>query len=462
LDGDEEPPAVTKSGSRVLRAVVSAELPVAEVEFFAGTRSLGSSTEPPFEFDVSITSFESGVQVYSAVATDAAGQDGLDELEVSVNVVGGAIESLSEDIFPAGFTGEVDIAVGGGIQVDEERAYVAGFNESGTGALFAFDVALNEIWGREIGDSGIRAAPSILPSGDLALGISMNGDWEVQVISSVDGAVQAAWPLAYSPKPGERNDGWGPLTVVRDGKIEATSTPFSVSRYNNDGSGAVARYQATGAVADLATSFAGTSTFVSFGHVLEFSDTPCATGTRNCVASVRANGELEWMSGLTEIASGVHYLAPTRDGGVLIVGEVFEEADGSYHLLRFGPNGQNEREAWGGELPYDVAWEEGDRVADAAAHPSDGIIVCGTNGPIIQGAGEDENRSPEPYVAAYDGSLDKVWELRDFVDDLRGSSVLACAANSRHVFVYGVRDPVASGDGTPPVDGSAWIAKITL
>jgi|GEM_PF-1513542 len=147
-NGSATPADVTQSSQIHLSATVTDDNGVSSVAFYDGDTLLGTVTEEPFEFDVLVTSVESGSHAFSAVATDTVEQETTsDEIPLNVSIVGGDVIDTNEGLFE----GISSFGIFGGIaQVSENRLVVVGVNamteiEAPISSIVTLDENLSQI-----------------------------------------------------------------------------------------------------------------------------------------------------------------------------------------------------------------------------------------------------------------------------------------------------------------------------
>ncbi len=456
LDGVDDPAALTTQGVHELVAEVIGGK-VSLVEFFDGEQPLGSDSEAPYRLDLPITSIDSGFKVLRAVARVDGSVVGEAALEVSINVAGGNVDAIERNVLstslrPAGISG-----VGGGIAVHEGRVYIAAISADGTGELLSLLPELEEQWRRSF-TNGLLSAPAGLDVGRVGVANLQGGNWVVQVVSTDDGDTVASWILGA--EPGGFAD-FGPLLAPASGGVLASTAistleAFSIEGAPIDSSAVDLSY---GVITSLVAGGPDDLVFAAFGDAFESEDSSCATTSDFCAAAVTASGTLEWVTGLTEEAASVHRLAAASGGGVFAAASGLESEDGSYMLLRIGPNGVVENSRRHGYVAG-TNDDGNDNVWSISSPPTTGgAVVCGAHGPVV----EDGGVVSSPFVAYYDEGLDTVWETRDFVSNRLGAFILGCAASSTHVFIFGVEgQSVEDVNGAPAAVGDGWVARIGL
>ncbi len=460
LNGEEEPNAIASHGTRILSAEVTDDGEPVQVEFLRDGVPIGTTTTAPHEVALSMSSLDSGARTYEAIVTDAEGETASDTLDVSINIVGGVVEAVNGDLFSGGIhDAGADQAVGGGLAATGTDVFIAGVSDDDQGVLLRTNSDLEVQWEQRFGD-GIRTAPAPTSDGQVAVGVEEDGSWTVRVVSQLDGSTSESWVLGPAPLS---DGGLGPLLSVAGERLDVTENPLDVVRFGDlNTTRRSVLFESEDVVFDLATARDGETVLIGYGSVFGFSDVPCATTSRRCVAALSPQGETIWEVGLTDLTAGIPHLAPSPTGEVFVATDVYADGGGSYLLLRVSQSGAVELEARHGEEALDAQLEEGDRVAAASPHPSGGIVVCGTHGPFVAGLGQT-GFTPTPFVALYDEQLNLVWETREVIEpELGGGYTIGCAATSEDVFAYGLRGHVAADDGNPVIEGQAWVARLSL
>lgn len=99
VNGSETPSEMSASGIVTLDVDAVDDVGIDHVEFYDGDELVATANASPYLAEVLATSTENGVHEYSAVVSDTAGQTVESEtVNLSVNVVGGALLELRDDL----------------------------------------------------------------------------------------------------------------------------------------------------------------------------------------------------------------------------------------------------------------------------------------------------------------------------------------------------------------------------
>ena len=457
LDGAEDPAAIDSHRTALLNAsVFDAEDDVSSVEFFYGEASLGTVLQPPFEIEIPLSSVDTGLRTFRAVAVDLGGMLGQDELEVSINIAGGNVEDLKRSLFEAALIPEGQNAVGGGISTFEGRVYVSAINADGSGRLVSLLPELEEQWTQTFAN-GLRAPGRGTPEGDLALGTAEGGNWVVRLLDSASGDTIESWILGTAPA---EYGGFGPQLAVSSEAVYATTGTRTVSRYSLDGEDLGQLVDTEhGVISGIVTNTSSDRAYLSYGDAFDVEDASCATSSDFCALAVSADGEVEWITGLAKQFAGVHKIAAARDGGVFLAASVPDDQDNAYLLLKLSSSGVVGTMRLHGSTGATIGEADDDAVIALEGDSKGDVVVCGSYGPVVADAGDESST----FVALFDESLNLVWELRDIFEPNNGAFTLGCAASDDSVFVYGLEDLNIGQVGNAPAGiGQAWVARISL
>lgn len=454
LDGSEDPSAITEHATLTLAALATDDGEITSVEFWRADTLLAKRDAAPFELDIAFSSVDSGLREFRAVATDDSGQAAEDELEVSVNIAGGNVEEVEDNLFEGAIRPvSLSSIIGGTIVEIEGRIYLSATQSDGRGILAATLPELETQWQRDF-DGPLWSRSTAVGSDQLAVAAADNGSWIAYLLDRSDGTADFSWVLG--PDPGEAGI-LGPHITSTPAGILATTTPTDVNLFDLDGNDLSAGFSVSnGIVTELITASDGGLTYVSFGDATNSLPGQCATNSDFCAQAVEPGAGVVWVTGLSEQLSGLHRSAPTDDGGAFVAAKLIGSGGGpGFELLKVTADGVVSDTAQYGEQAVD---DSGDRVMGLAPDNKGGVVACGGAGVIVH-----ENTSPSPFVAVFDPDLNLIWELRDFIDAIDGAYALACAVTDDAVFVYGLRDMGIAFVGDEPwVVGPAWLARISL
>lgn len=150
LDGQAEPGAVNDHAVVTIDAdVMDDDNDVVQVEFFLGESSLGVVMKPPFETQVALSSVDTGLRTFRALATDGSRLTAEDALEVSINIAGGNVEDVQRNMFEGALVVAGPYAIGGGVAAHDSRVYLSAVNSDGTGSLLSLIEEFDVQWTRE-------------------------------------------------------------------------------------------------------------------------------------------------------------------------------------------------------------------------------------------------------------------------------------------------------------------------
>jgi len=430
VNGSTEPAEVDEGGTIDLEANVSDDVGVVSVEFFDGETSLGVVENSPYELEVPVSSADSGSHTFTAVATDTADQTTeSDEVVLSVNIVGGQVEQLREQLF----RGSDGLAlVNGGLNASmDDRVFLSAILEGGgSSRVMAFNDGLSQLWtqtyeertpgGPVYVDGTVfigGADPDALDLVYRALSPDSGQTLESHVVETT--ATVSGHLLFYG-----RVARSGDNVVVHDSlaNLAAYDSTFAERQW-------LANLPAAVAVADTAS-----HTFVSFGDA----DEECATGANYCVRRYDTNGSSTWTVGLPADFPAV--LATTPDGGVFAA---VGFSDPGFEVFRIGPTGELESMGqYGTENPSYLS----------AAHSdgAGGLVVAGADGEYSNG------RAFVTHIAA-DGSVG--WDQRQFFNNSVDSAALDVVVDAGDVYVYGLAN---NESNFLDFVGDAWVARVSL
>ncbi|MGH1346544.1 MAG: Ig-like domain-containing protein [Nannocystales bacterium] len=430
VNGSTRPAEVDEGGTVSLAVEATDDVGVEGVEFFDGETSLGVVDSAPFEFEFLVSSADSGSHTYRAIATDTAGQTSTpEEVVLSVNIVGGVVEFLREDLFRGsdGLT-----FVNGGLDAAMEgRVYLNGIVEGGGNSrVMGFNDDLSQLW------------TQLYPEQTPGRPVTVDG---ALIVGGTDGDALTLVYRSLSPETGETTD-----TLVVETDASNTADLFSFGRVGrsagrvviNDSLQQLAAYDSglskrawlanVSFIADLAEY--GANTFVSFGDANE----DCATDTSYCVRRYGSDGQSDWTTGLP--ISQPALLAATQNGGAFAVVGL---PDTGYEVFRIQPDG----------MATSVA-----ALAEDATQYISGARADGTGGLVLSGASGDYGTG-RAFVTRLDADGSIVWDQRQFFNGGVDSAALDVEVDGTSVFAYGLAN---NDTDFLSFSGDTWIARVSL
>ncbi len=430
VNGSTRPAEIDEGGTILFEAEASDDVGVAGVEFFDGETSLGVVESAPYELELLVSSADSGSHTYRAVATDTVGQTGeSEEVTLSVNIVGGVIEVLREDLFRGsdGLTfvnGGVDAAM-------DDRVFLNAIVEGGgSSRVIGFNDDLSQLWSQLYAEQ--TPGRPVTVDGAVIIG----------------GTDNDALTLVYRSLSAETGETTESLIIETD--ANNTGDLFSYGRVGrstgsvvvNNSLQQLAAYDAglserswlasVSYTADL--SELGENTFVSFGDTSE----DCATATNYCVRRYGSDGQSDWTTGLP--ISQPALLAATPDGGVFAVVGL---PDAGYEVFRIQPDGTMSSVAT-------LAEDATQYISGARADGSGGLVLAGASG---------EYGTGRAFVSrlSSDGAL--IWDQRQFFNGGVDSAALDVEVDGASVFAYGLANNTSD---FLSFAGDTWIARLSL
>lgn len=430
VNGSARPAEVDEGGLLSLSAEASDDVGVTGVEFFDGEASLGVVESTPFELDVVVSSVDSGSHTYRATATDTVGQTAESaEVTLSVNIVGGEIEFLREDLFRGsdGLTfvnGGLDAAMDGRVFLN---AIVEG---GGSSRVMAFNDDLSQLWSQ------------LYPEQTPGRPVTVDG---VVVTGGTDNDALTLVYRSLSAETGETNE-----SLVLETDASNSGGLFSYGRVGRSGGLVVVSdsLEQLGAydaglserswlanlsdTADLAEF--SENTFVSFGGA----DDDCATASSYCVRRYGIDGQSDWTTGLP--SSQPAFLAAHPDGGAFAVVGLPEAG---YEVFRLQPNGALANVAT-------LAEDALQHISGARADGAGGLVISGSTG---------EYGTGRAFVTRLSGDGSFVWDQRQFFNGGIESAALDVEVDGASVFAYGLANNTSD---FLSFSGDVWIARLSL
>jgi len=432
VNASTEPAEVSEGGTISLEADASDDVGVAGVEFFDGETSLGLVQDAPYELELLVSSADSGSHTYRAVATDTVGQTGeSEEVTLSVNIVGGVIEILREELF-RGYdfltfaNGGLDVAM-------DDRVFLTAIDaELEETRAMGFNDGLSQLWSRTYPELAPGAPVSV--AGRLFMGATDNDALELSFreLSIEDGTEAAVLLLETSASSGSELANYGRVgrsgehLVVNGSLLHMAAYPVDLSE-----STWLANLGAFNDITDY-----GQFTFVAFG---DSAGPDCASGSKFCARRYDSDGQVNWTAGLGATEAPA-WLAAHPDGGAYAVKGVDQPG---YEVVRIHPDGSV-------EPLVTLGPDEGHHITSAHADGHGGLVVSGATGSYASG---------QAFVTriAEDGAV--LWDQRQFVGNGADSAALDVAVSGPSVFVYGTAN---NASNFLTFSGDAWVARLSL
>ncbi len=430
VNGSTRPAEVDEGGTITLEAEATDDVGVAGVEFFDGEDSLGVVQSGPFELEVAVSSVDSGSHVYRAVATDTIGQTGeSQEVVLSINIVGGVVEFLREDLF----TGvDVLTVINGGVDAGmRDRVFLnAIIDDGGSSQVMAFNDDLSQLWSRTI--PGQTPGRPVTADGQLVVGSTDSEALTLvyRVLSPTTGDTITSLILETNAGSSLDIAGSGRVSTSAD-RIVVNNSLQHIAAYDSELSEQVWLANQPGTT-DLAES--GPHLFVSFGR----SGTKCAPGSDFCVRRFGSDGQTDWTAGLPATHPGL--LAPHPDGGAFAV---VGFSDTGYEVFRMQADGAI-------ALLTTLGEDEAQYITAAAADGAGGLVLSGSTGGYGTG---------RAFVTRLRGDGTVEWDKRPFFNGGVNSAALDVEVDGDSVFVYGVAN---NSTDFLSFTGDAWIARLSL
>ena len=428
VNGSTSPPEVTLGGSIELNATVTDDDGVASVEFYDGDTSIGLVESPPFELELSMTSIDSGMKTYRAVALDTAGQaTESDSIGVSINIVGGTVEVLRENLFVGSdflnfFNGRIS-------RLGEGRVVATGNlpnDVTGGSVVLVYNEDLSLIAESTLERSAPSGATAFGDEAIVPLVDTEAGSWSYRALNPATGALGSD-AATFDLSGFDLFDTVFPRSA-NSGTTSVLGTSPNALRAVDDGGATLWDLElVSGAVVFDIAPYADGSFAVSYRSA------SCASGTDACVRRVNAAGDTMWTRGLLD--EGLHSVA-VNDSSLLY------SASSTGVVAILDETGESLADS-----TLDVAAEL--RIRDIAA-AGDGCVLA-----VSTGSGT----AAEAGVLLLDTELQTQW----FADDITpgfAANTWSVVATDDAVFGLGIAS-VEEGDFGVKT-GDAWVARLTL
>ena len=347
INGSTMPAEQQIAGLIELDVDATDDIGIDHVEIYDGDELVTTIASSPYQAEILISSADNGSHLYSAVVFDTAGQSTESEVvPLSVNVVGGEILELREDI------GEVQITFGLGAPrittlpdgnvIMTGMARLASMPDVRTGLLArGYNPSLSLLWSSEHAPPAVGLAINHLgfsaPSASTSLPIVYvggqvvlsNGDREATVffIDSRSGALtesHTTWTAQDSL--------FVPVSATPSGDVLATMSIAEVARYDEQLS---VEHWASAPMGDLVFELIATQD--NEAVALFIGDT-CASGSTICLRKLSPAGDTQWTRAVAESTEPGIPTQPTisSDGHIAVA---VPTADGNATLLVFDGQG---------------------------------------------------------------------------------------------------------------------------
>ncbi|MGH1349092.1 MAG: hypothetical protein ACRBN8_46605 [Nannocystales bacterium] len=420
LDGFAEPATVLEHETMVLS--VDAE-GADRVAFYEGPDLIAELSEPPFEVALPFASQHNGDRKLSAVAV--AGEDEAeDDLTVAVNIGGGDITALLENIFRASVPAGATRA--GGVTVRDGRVFAAGPGEDLVGEIYVVTEEMALAWSVQT-EFPLVDGPHALPDA-LVVGYDNGPLWRAATFSVDDGSPTEDWVLGAAATGSD-----APFLHTTD-RIWATTNPTTVAAFSSAGSELSSRH-------DFAAPVTAVGGHPS-GALVSLSGRPDCSEPSTCLAQLTTDGEPAW-----EVAPGLGFEEAEASGRFLAA--TVRDGEDGFRIAVLGPDGEVEVER---HFVPETGGADG-RIAAVVETPAGGAVLCGYEWVEEQGT--------VAWVAHIDEMLDVVWEASP--DPGAGVLVYGCDASAEGAYIYGLSDADAVLVGNEVIlQGPAWLARISL
>jgi hypothetical protein len=346
VDSSTMPPELQASGMVIFDVDATDDIGIDRIEIYDGDTLVTTVTEIPYRTELLLTSADNGSHSYSAVAYDTAGQT--DESEVvplSVNVVGGAMLELREDI------GDIQVAVLGiggpklAMLPDDDlivtgMARLESVPEIRTGLLArGYNEELSLLWSVDHAppEGGAAteyfgfSAPStsgqlVYVGGTAVLPMLANG-LSVFALDPRNGAlvdVQELWVSVGSAS-------YVPVSADASGDVFATASAAEVARFSAD---FTIEHWRTSPLGDNVFELTSTAE----GEALaSFMGDGCAPGASFCLCKLSTEGDVLWTRAVAETNVGLPTRPTVSNNGHVAVASSLD--DGNALLLVFDGQG---------------------------------------------------------------------------------------------------------------------------
>lgn len=454
VNGSTTPAEQQTTGMVAFDVDATDDVGIDRIEIYDDGELVATVTNAPYQTELLLSSADNGTHTYSAIVFDTAGQT--DESEVvalSVNVIGGAMLELREDIGDGqiGIWGigapKVAMLANGNVIVTG-MARLASVPELRTGLLTrGYSSELSLLWSEDHGPpaGGMVqnyvgfSAPSIGASGQIAyvggtavMAPGVNG-LTVFSLDTRTGALAATdelWTGGGSPS-------YVPVSAESRGNVFATAGIAEVARYSEDLAMEHWRSPPLGAgVFELASTSQG-------GALALFVGSGCAPGAVICLCKLSPEGDVLWTRAVAEDTAAGLPTRPTTssEGHVAVVKPV---DDGSIVVLVFDDQGD--------ELASNVLERGGDLYPQSATYTPDGDLV-------VVGSRTDLD-APIAWATRLreDGNVrwDQTYEVGTSESVITG----VATSPSGRLYVAGHADPFDSEFLTS--GAHAWVAELAL
>lgn len=430
VNGSTMPSEVSEGGTITFEAEAIDDVGVVSVEFFDAETSLGVVEDAPYELEVPVSSADSGPHTYSAVATDTGGQTGVsEEITMSVNIVGGVIEVVREDLF-VGADGLMIVNGGLDAGMDDRVFLSAVLDGGGSSQVMGFNDGLSQLWSQTY-DTQIPGGPATV--GDaLVVGGTDSDELDLVYRTLAPATGDTVESLTFETTAESSGDLLGAGMVGSfDGRFAFSESLQLFSAYSPD---LDERLWLANSPRPIDLAALGPALFMSFGQASD----DCAMSSNFCIRRYDTEGQIAWTAGLPSSSPG--YVAPHPDGGLFAAAG---SGDMGYEVFRISPAGMVSSLG-----VFDAADEQ--YVSAATADGAGGLVVSGSTGQYAIG---------RAFVTRIDGDGNVVWDQRQFFNNNVESAALDVVADGGDVFVYGLSNNISGFIG---FSGDAWVARITL
>lgn len=455
VQGSLLPAEILMADTVVLAADVTDDVGVARVEFYDGGTLVATVDGAPWRTEFLVTSADNGGHSYTAVAYDTAEQTAeAGPIPMSVNIDGGAVIELREEVFRA----IVSLGLNSPYLLqDATGVTLVGTTEFDGGDFVAYrmtsarySLGLSQTWLSHYPASPIPTTPDhysfgrggVEEDGNLLfpcnVGVPLD-EAPVRILradADANGAVTVA--LSLNDTSGGSLAG---LTVLPDFDVVVGSRPLELSRYP----------AALGAPAWSEDISAGLG---AGGPLRLHADSTGAVlidglnGAESFLRKVSSDGVILWTRESDDVAAGgVSELAYSAVGPADQVTQVAQRPEGSSLGLRALTYDSN------GALLHDVVLAENEELSvhDVAYDPSGSLVVVAT-----LSTGDSTSNA---WIGRFDPSGTELWTTSGFVDDGDEEGYAVQVRPDGRLFVSGIANTTAEFLAT---SGDAWIAELRL
>ena len=409
LDGDGTPESVKDGGYHELEAAISnAEGPVT-VTLWHGDDLLAEFSEEPYVYEVLYTSVDTGQQAYTVSVSDGSAE-AADDLEVSVNIVGGVVEKVAQlpvylsSYRPSDF-GFVVPFIGSA----QDVGYVAGNVEGEPAQVLFFDDELDVL--AEVGLQGSVHGAPVVAGDELLVGTAVSGNWWVSRVSLDGFKLVDSWMIGPAP---EAAGDFGPTLGLTDAGLWVSTSTATLGLYSPEGvpEGTVFSVE-EGQITAVAG--AGEDLWVVHGDAYNALAETCAAGTDFCLDRI-VGGESQVSVGLNPSLAGLHRISVGGNDDVYFGSTMFLSESGAVRTGRIRQDGMLLDElTYGG---FNDA-SDGDWLFGVAADSRGGFLICGRQPAPAPGA-------DTAIVRATDGALEGLWTADNIAEG--NSAALGCTS----------------------------------